>query len=315
MIANHVCTQPLKIKFGTNHFFGLETLVPIQYRERVKLLKDLRVTDLKLELEKLGLATSGVKAVLAERLQKHFKDKGIDLDTYDFNAPEEATLPETPSSKEVKKSDSVKTDLEKVEAEKSSEPVLPEKPSEIKEILPPAALKRPREEENISLDSAKKAKLDIFEETLEQNINPNSINTKIDTANEDDDKKNQNVVKTKENNLGRESAEVSVKGRVCKSGRFWKSERDRFRSVIKSKGLKQNFKLEMKRKEDLKRVKAYEQSLKDSAKKEKEDLRARQEENKKKRDENQRKAEVYQEVFMNFKLSLDFSKEIYFSTF
>ena len=161
-----------------------------------------------------------------------------------------------------------------------------------------------REEENISLDSAKKAKLDISEETLEQNINPNSINTKIDTANEDDDKKNQNVVKTKENNPGRESAEVSVKGRVCKSGRFWKSERDRFRSVIKSKGLKQNFKLEMKRKEDLKRVKAYEQSLKDSAKKEKEDLRARQEENKKKRDENQRKAEVYQEVCMNFKLYL-----------
>ena len=29
-------TQPLKIKFGTNHFFGSETLVPIQYRERVK---------------------------------------------------------------------------------------------------------------------------------------------------------------------------------------------------------------------------------------------------------------------------------------
>ena len=33
-------TQPLKIKFGTNHFFGLETLVPIQYRERVKQLPD-----------------------------------------------------------------------------------------------------------------------------------------------------------------------------------------------------------------------------------------------------------------------------------
>ena len=28
-------TQPLKIKFGTNHFFGSETLVPIQYREHV----------------------------------------------------------------------------------------------------------------------------------------------------------------------------------------------------------------------------------------------------------------------------------------
>ena len=31
-------TQPLKIKFGTNHFLGLETLMPIQYRERVKTL-------------------------------------------------------------------------------------------------------------------------------------------------------------------------------------------------------------------------------------------------------------------------------------
>ena len=108
--------------------------------------------------------------------------------------------------------------------------------------------------------------------------------------------KNPNAVKTKVNNPGRELAEVSIKGRICKSGRFWKSERDCFRSVIKSKGLKQNFKLEMKRKEDLKRVKAYEQSLKDSAKKEKEDLRARKEENKKKREENQQKAEVYQEI-------------------
>ena len=29
-------SQPLKIKFGTNKFLGLETLEPIQYRERVK---------------------------------------------------------------------------------------------------------------------------------------------------------------------------------------------------------------------------------------------------------------------------------------
>ena len=246
--------------------------------EKVKRTEEPALTEANSEVKKSDIVSPDLKEVEEKK------------------SPEEATLPETPSSKELKKSDSVKNDLEKVEAEKSSEPVLPEKPSEIKELLPPAALKRPREEENISLDSAKKAKLDISEETLEQNINPNSISTKIDTTNEDDDKKNQNVVKTKENNPGRESAEVSVKGRVCKSGRFWKSERDRFRSVIKSKGLKQNFKLEMKRKEDLKRVKAYEQSLKDSAKKEKEDLRARKEENKKKREENQRKAEVYQEI-------------------
>ena len=90
-----------------------------------------------------------------------------------------------------------------------------------------------------------------------------------------------------------------VKGR-CKSGRFWKSERDRFRSVIKTKGLKSNLKQRMKYKEDLRRVKAYEQSLKDRVKKEKEDLRARQEQNKKNREENLRKSEVVQQVKIKF---------------
>ena len=40
-------TQPLKIKFGTNHFFGLETLVPIQYRERVNKNRENKVHILK----------------------------------------------------------------------------------------------------------------------------------------------------------------------------------------------------------------------------------------------------------------------------
>ena len=146
--------------------------------EKVKRTEEPALTEANSEVKKSDIVSPDLKEVEEKK------------------SPEEATLPEKPSSKELKKSDSVKTDLEKVEAEKSSEPVLPEKPSEIKEILPPAALKRPREEENISLDSAKKAKLDISEETLEQNINPNSISTKTDTTNKDDDKKNQNVVKT-----------------------------------------------------------------------------------------------------------------------
>ena len=86
-----------------------------------------------------------------------------------------------------------------------------------------------------------------------------------------------------------------VRGR-CKSGRFWKSERDRFRSVIKTKGLKSNLKQRMKHKEDMRRIKAYEQSLKDRVRKEREELRERQEQNKKNREENQRKSEVVQQV-------------------
>ncbi len=93
---------------------------------------------------------------------------------------------------------------------------------------------------------------------------------------------------------------AAMKGR-CKSGRFWKSERDRFKSVIKPKGLKQDFKKRMQIKEDKQRAKALEEALKEATKKQKEDLRARQEENKKKREENQRKSEVYQEVcFQSF---------------
>lgn len=85
-----------------------------------------------------------------------------------------------------------------------------------------------------------------------------------------------------------------IKGR--KKSNCFKAERDRFKSVIKSKGLKTNLKQRIKFKEEKQRVKAYEQSLKDRVTKEKEELRARQEQNKKNREENQRKSEVVQQI-------------------
>jgi len=57
-------------------------------------LKDLRVADLKVELENRGLTTSGVKAVLAERLKDALVSEGINVDEHDFNKTEEATKPE-----------------------------------------------------------------------------------------------------------------------------------------------------------------------------------------------------------------------------
>ncbi|XP_071749002.1 uncharacterized protein [Lepeophtheirus salmonis] len=82
--------------------------------------------------------------------------------------------------------------------------------------------------------------------------------------------------------------------KICRSGRFWKSNRDRFSSLVTTKGLKSNLKKKNALRNELKKVKALERSIKDENKMKKEELKQRRLDNAKRREINERKSEVVQ---------------------
>ncbi|XP_061389850.1 scaffold attachment factor B1-like [Musca vetustissima] len=56
--------------------------------------KDLRVEDLKKELNKLELSSTGNKAELQKRLLDEFERRGMNIDTYEFDSKDEVDLSE-----------------------------------------------------------------------------------------------------------------------------------------------------------------------------------------------------------------------------
>ncbi|VEN40028.1 unnamed protein product [Callosobruchus maculatus] len=87
-----------------------------------------------------------------------------------------------------------------------------------------------------------------------------------------------------------------------KSGRVWKSEKKKFSSIIKTRGIRNSFAKKEELKAKLKYVKEMSDSIKAARQAEKEMKKQRRRDNLKRQEENQKKAEIVQVITNTKKL-------------
>lgn len=87
-----------------------------------------------------------------------------------------------------------------------------------------------------------------------------------------------------------------------KSGRVWKSERKKFSSIVKTKGIRSSFEKKQALREQMKRIKELSNSIKQEKEAEKEAKKQRRRENLKRQEDNRKKSEVVQVITNTKKL-------------
>nr|CAI5820006.1 unnamed protein product [Callosobruchus analis] len=81
-----------------------------------------------------------------------------------------------------------------------------------------------------------------------------------------------------------------------KSGRIWKSEKQKFSSIIKTRGIRNSFSKKQELKAKLKHVKELSNSIKARKQAEKEMKKQRRRDNLKRQEENKKKSEIVQVI-------------------
>jgi len=100
-----------------------------------KKLKDLKVADLKVELDKRGLQTSGVKAVLIERLKAALQEEGQNGEEIDLNNEEKTEESENQDeAAETSKTEEQQQESEEVSGEAVSENPTTDAPEAVEEM-------------------------------------------------------------------------------------------------------------------------------------------------------------------------------------
>ncbi|XP_044263290.1 coiled-coil domain-containing protein 86 [Tribolium madens] len=81
-----------------------------------------------------------------------------------------------------------------------------------------------------------------------------------------------------------------------KSGRFWKNEKKKFSSIIKTKGIRNSFEKKQALRQELKRIKEASRAIIAAKDEEKEQKKQRRRENLKRQEENRKKSEIVQVI-------------------
>ncbi|XP_049879321.1 coiled-coil domain-containing protein 86 [Pectinophora gossypiella] len=97
-----------------------------------------------------------------------------------------------------------------------------------------------------------------------------------------------------------------------KSGRFWKSEKEKFSTINKTKGLKQDFQKKTALRLELKRTKEISKQLQEELKQKELERKERRRQNIKRTEENKKKSEVVQVITNTAKLKRMRKKQLRF---
>ncbi|KAJ3648281.1 hypothetical protein Zmor_020095 [Zophobas morio] len=92
-----------------------------------------------------------------------------------------------------------------------------------------------------------------------------------------------------------DSKQKTLRGKP-KSGRFWKNEKKKFSSIIKTKGIRNSFEKKQALRKELQRVKEASRAVIAAKEEEKEQKKQRRRDNLKRQEENRKKSEIVQVI-------------------
>ncbi|XP_045770688.1 coiled-coil domain-containing protein 86 [Maniola jurtina] len=99
---------------------------------------------------------------------------------------------------------------------------------------------------------------------------------------------------------------------IPKSGRFWKTKKNRFSSIVKTKGIKPDFQRKTALRLELKRTKELSKQIQEQMKEKEQVRKERRRENLKRTEENKKKSEIVQVITNTAKLRRMKKKQLRF---